>query len=114
MDEYEKLVGEAVAAVKTGDHYLIFTAFSNLETLDPEDLVAELCIWIEDEVHGHDVDVLLSRTIFPMPENPKALIEAVLANSLEAMFIYARGQLPVLLTNMVFIIAALKDTKTIM
>lgn len=111
MDEYQKLVGDAVSAVRSGDDAKIMAAFDGFGPLSAEDLVAELCNWIEDATADRDVDGLLARTTFPMPDKPKALIEGVASNNLRALFAYADGDLGKLISSMVLLIAALQEAE---
>lgn len=110
VDEYQKAVGDAVSAVRSGDDAKIKAAFDGFNTLSAEDIVAELCNWIEDATADQDVDRLLARTTMPLPDNPKVLIEGVASNSLRAMFTYADGNIGKLISSMVLLIAALQET----
>lgn len=112
MDEYQELVGDTVTAVRSGDDDRIKAAFEALGPLSPEDLVAELCNWIEDATAGQDIDRLLARTTFPLPDKPKTLIDGVASNNLRALFAYADGDLGKLISSMVLLIAALQETES--
>lgn len=109
MDKYETLVAAAVQALRGEDDNRIRTSIDALGDLDAKELIAELCVWIEDYALEGDVDVLLSASRLPLPDQPRVLVDAVLANDLVALNEYANGDFVVLLASMLALAACLQD-----
>lgn len=109
IDQYEVLVGEAVSAVRSGDEGRVVAAVNAFAELGAAELIAELCNWLEDCVRGYNIKTLLRATTLPVPERPEVLLKAVKRNSLPGLFKFAKGDLTVLISSMLALIAALQD-----
>ena len=110
-DPYYLAVSNAVAAVRSDEEDAVFQAFQGFGGLIFEELLAELFNWVDDATTGRDVDMLLASTSMSLPPHPKVLVSAVKENSLKVAWDYCNGEIPILITSMVMLIAALPDPK---
>ena len=109
MDEYEKNVSKVVAALRAEDATLINSTLEQLNTLAVDELIAELCLWVEDVTKDKDLDRLIALATLPLPRNSKVLIEAVYRNDIRALHGYAGGDLIKLLSSLLAVIASLQE-----
>ncbi len=112
-DQYETLVGNAVSALQSGSEKRVEAAYAALEPLDFGELVAELYVWVEDAIEGVDVDTLIAAASMPLPPNPKKMIAAVQARSLDELEAAANAHTPAKFLAALFVlIASLNDART--
>ncbi|MCT9002606.1 hypothetical protein [Microbacterium memoriense] len=109
MDEYEEAVRRAVEAVRSEDDSRIVAAFDAMGSLGAEDIVAELCNWVEDATDGQDVATLVDNARLPLPDEPLAFVDAVRRNDLRALHELVGGDLGRLLASLLLLIASLQD-----
>ncbi len=112
MDQYEALVGEAVLALRSGEDRRITSAITALSVLGTEELLAELCVWIDEySADTTDYEALLATTALPVPDRPVELLDAVARNDLQALFDYANGELLTLIASMLALTASLQEAR---
>lgn len=109
MDKYEKYVGDMVTALRGEDESAIGIAFERMGTLALDELLAELCVWVDEVTLDRDLDGLIAIVSLPLPENPKAFIEAVHRNDVHALHAYSGGDLVKLLASMLSVIASMQE-----
>jgi hypothetical protein len=113
LNTYQEIVGNAIAAIRGKDGNESTRALEALGTVPVDVLLAELCLWVEDLTAGQDVDRLLKLTRLPPPENPSAIVLAVMNTDISALNAYAGGDLVKLITSMLQLISALQDANEI-
>lgn len=111
VDDYTTRVDTVVAAMRRGDEDDIRTAMESMEDLVAGELLAELCVRVDEIVEGQNNTTLLAEAELPLPENPEILLSAVTDNDLEAMSDYADSDFSYLLASLLMLIAALEPSR---
>lgn len=112
IDMYELLVRRAVVDIRSENPDQIQASIGALQTLEVGELLAELCVWVEDVTAGKDVDRLLAAATLPLPERPVELIAAVNLqgpDGLRALHATAGGDLVKLIASLLALIASLQE-----
>jgi hypothetical protein len=108
-DAYEEIVGAAVRALRGGLETEVTNTMASLGPLHVAEVIAELCIWIEDVTVGRDLDALIMSTTLPLPDRPWVIVDAVNRNDIRALHEWAGGDLVKLLASMLAVIASLQE-----
>lgn len=98
-----------MAAVRAADETAMQQTFVELAQLPIDEMVASVCMAVEDQVRGRDVEQLLSAVAMPLPEDPQRLIISVWKSDFEDLASYANDNLAELLGTLVVLAAALQD-----
>lgn len=110
MDVYEERIGKAVAAIREEQsEEEILKAIYELEFLEIQEVIAELCLCVEDATVDKNIYRLLSIAHIPLPDDPERIINAVNNNDITELHAYCKGELPVLLASMLLLIASLQE-----
>jgi hypothetical protein len=112
-DRVEELVLAAITAVQSGNRDDIEAAFEALAPVETGDVLAELCLWIEDLTAGVTQESLLQATELPVPPRSPEILKAAVDGNL-AMLQTAVGsqQLEKVFSSLLVLVAALKDART--
>ena len=78
-------VAAAVCAVQGVDRAAIAAAYDALAPLDTGDVLAELCLCVDEATAGVDIVQLVKSARLPLPPDPLRLIDAVRARDLPAL-----------------------------
>jgi hypothetical protein len=109
FDEYEAAVSDLVKAIRVGDTNVSSRIRLLFDNLQLGELIAELCIWVEDVTVGRDVDKLIAASTLPLPTTPGTIVDAVQRNSMWALRAYCDRDFVTLVTSMLILIAALQE-----
>lgn len=109
MEKSEQLVKNAMAAVRAADEAEMQRTFVALAQLPVDEMVAVVCLAVEDQVRGRDVEELLAATTIPLPDDPKRLIIGVWKSDFEDLAAYAEDNLAELLGALIVLAASLEE-----
>ena len=109
MDEYERLVGQAVTEMRSLSQEGMKRAFEALSSIPLDDLLAEFSLWISELTSGRDVNVLIAEAKLPLPEDPARLVAIVDRNDLQGLHEYVGGDLAKLVASMLMLIASFQE-----
>lgn len=109
MDEYERLVGQAVAEMRSFSEEGIKRAFAALSPIPFDDLLAEFSLWISELTSGRDVNRLVAEAQLPLPKDPARLVAIVDRNDLQGLHDYVGGDVAKLVASMLMLIASFQE-----
>lgn len=110
MEKSEVLVNSAMVAVRAEDETEMQRTFIELSQLPVDEMVATVCLAVEDQVRGRDVEKLLAAAKIPLPDDPKRLIIGVWKSDFEDLAAYADDNLAELLGALIVLAASLQET----
>ena len=108
-DMSRELVHAAVVAARLQDKHQIEKAFLGFSQAAVDDVLAELCVQLEEVTVDCDIDQLMNAVQLPLPDEPMRILISVWKVDMEELFACADYDLPKLLAMMVVLIAALQD-----
>lgn len=108
-DIYNTKVNAAVAAAQRGDVERVEQSVQSLVAMDAQELLAELCIQVQEALEGQHLRNLMESTTLPLPDDPEVLIVAVERADIDAMHRYADGDFLYLVSSCIALIAALTE-----
>lgn len=120
IDPLSRDTRQVLDAIASGDDRRVEEAFADLAPHPTGDVIAELCVWVQDTTDGMNLDGMLTATTVPLPDHAKAVIEAVLSLDLNAWVEPVRKAHPDLveerllgkaLNELFTIIVALRDSR---
>lgn len=109
MERSEELVQAAMTAVREADEAAMERTFVDVAQLPVDEMVATVCMAVEDQVRGRDIDALLAAATIPLPEDPQRLIVSVWKSDFEDLAAYANDNLAELLGALIVLAASLQE-----
>lgn len=108
-DISRQLVQAAVAAARRQDKDQIEKAFLGFSQAAIDDVLAELCVQLQEATVDCEIERLMDAVQLPLPDEPMKILISVWKVDMEGLFACADYDLPKLLAMMVVLIAALQD-----
>lgn len=108
-DTSRLLVQAAVAAARRQEKDEIEKAFLGFSQAPVDDVLAELCVQLQEVTVDSDIDQLMDAVKLPLPNDPMKILISVWKVDMEELFACADYDLPQLLAMLVILIAALQD-----
>ena len=105
-DVVADLVAAALHAVQGGDQAAITAAVEVLAPLNTGDVLAELCLCVEEATAGVHVANLVRSARLPLPPRPIQLIDAVAARDLPAILVSTSRERPEAVFAALLVLAA--------
>ncbi len=110
-DTSKQLVAAAVSAARTQDKGAIDSAFLAFSEAPVDDLLAELCVQLQEATVDSDIELLMDAVQLPLPEEPMRLLISVWRVDMEELFACANNDLAQLLAMLVVLTAAVQDAR---
>lgn len=112
-DQVEELVLSAITAVQSGNREDIEAAFEALAPVETGEVLAELCLWVDDLTAGVTLESLWQAIELPIPPRSPEILKGAADGNL-AMLQTAVGskQLEKIFSSLLVLVAALKDART--
>ncbi|XBH21435.1 hypothetical protein V5R04_14670 [Jonesiaceae bacterium BS-20] len=108
-DSSRQLVQAAVAAARQQNKDEIEKAFLGFSQAPVDDVLAELCVQLQETTVDCDIERLMDSVQLPLPDDPMKILISVWKVDMEELFACADYDLSQLLAILVILIAALQD-----
>lgn len=114
MSDTCSLVRVAVSAMKAGPSRETFDAIAQLALVDPNELLPELFLEIEDAAEGVSSSAIVSTDLLPDTAVTAAIIDAVVSEDLQGLRAVVPGDYSEMLPTLLATVVALEHSKTML
>ncbi|MET0932010.1 MAG: hypothetical protein ABWX74_21015 [Aeromicrobium sp.] len=108
-DPLQAAVNDAVTACLAGPSRSVLKALAPLSQIDPEDLLPELFLQVEEASDGVDLSRVTGTDLMPDPGVTRSVVDAVRAKDFDQLKLSVSGDYADLMTTLVATIAAMRS-----